>query len=181
MSYGSMDHADWVERNAEAARTGRSRTGRKRRSDNRKGWDAAPEKLSLFQAQVFDILGIAGGGIYNAPIAWETVEWTHWGTGIAVPWRDNRGLSTFDYQPLTSLVLLCHEARIRLEIRVHGPQYFLLVFHPREATGTMASRHPSIEEAVGSLRAAMPATHRIFETRPRRYDDDGRLIKQVAA
>lgn len=181
MSYDTMDHAGWVEQNAAAAKSLASSSGRNRRGDNSRGWNAAPEKLSLFQAQVFDILGIAGGGIYNAPIAWDAVEWSYGFRGLAVPWRDGNDLSTFDYSPLTMMVLLCHEARIRLAVRTHGPRHFLLVFHPREATGGIGVRHPSIDEAVANLRARIPADHRILQPRPREMDETGRLIKQEAA
>lgn len=180
MSYATMDHAEWVEQNIAAAKRMISLTGRKRRKDNRKGWDAAPDKLTLFQAQVFDILGIAGGGIYNAPIAWETIDW-RWGNGMAVPWRDSNSLSTFDYRPLTMMVLLCHEARIRFEIRLHGLRHFLFVFHPRDAVGKMSTRHPSIDEAVADLRQYIPADHRIYQPRPRLFGDDGRFLQQEAA
>ena len=108
MSYNRMDHAKWVEQNNQAAN---------QIYGKRKSYKPAPEKLSAFQAKVMDICGMVGGGIYNAPINWNKVSW---GTGnnhigMFVPWRDGR-MATFDFYPLTMLVLLCHEARIRCEI-----------------------------------------------------------------
>jgi hypothetical protein len=158
MSYATMDHAGWVEQNAGYAK----KQSPKRRADNTKGWAAAPERLNEFQAKVMDILGMVAGGIYNAPIAWDAVQWTGWGHGIAVPWRSGNCFSTFDGSPLTRLVFLCHEARIRGEIRIHSPGYFLLCFWPRVAEGGIGERHPSLDEAVASFRAYLPDDHRVI-------------------
>lgn len=159
MSYATVDHAGWVERNIAASKSMLS--ARKRRADNTRGWSAAPECLSPFQAKVMDILGMVGGGIYNAPIAWDGVQW-RCGRGIAVPWRRHGGLSTFDFSELTRLVFLCHAARIRCCINVHGPSHFLLMFHPRSHHGAMGERHPNLDEAVADFRAYLPADHRIL-------------------
>lgn len=161
MSYADMDHAEWVEENI-AAHHANHPLAAPRRGKNRefRGWAAAPEKLSDFQARVMDILGMVGGGIYNAPISWDGVYWNH-GGGMGVPWRGSAAFSTFDFDRLTRLVLLCHDARIRCEIQHNGPRGFLLVFHPRSHEGRRGERHPSIEEAVAEHRAYLPADHRI--------------------
>lgn len=158
MSYNTMDHAGWVERNIAAAK---DIAGKKRR-DNTKGWAAAPDKLNDFQAKVMDILGIVGGGIYNAPIAWDAIQWKGWAGGVAVPWRSGNSFATFDSAPLTRFVFLCHEARIRGEIRIHSPNHFLLCFWPRVAEGGVGERHPSLDEAVAGFREYLPADHRII-------------------
>jgi hypothetical protein len=91
MSYARMDHAAWVESNNAAANSLYAK---------RRAHKPAPEKLSPFQAKVMDICGMVGGGIYNAPINWEKVEWgisERWPMMI-VPWRDGR-MSTFDFYP----------------------------------------------------------------------------------
>lgn len=150
-----MDHARWAERNNAAC----NRTHAKRR-----GWKPAPETLSPFQAKVIDICGIIGNGIYNAPINWEKINWGvgAWdGCGImTVPWRDGT-MSTYDYMPLTRLVLLCHEARIRCEIRAKASGHFQLMFHERTAHEDMVLNHPSIDEAVAAFRHYLPEDHRI--------------------
>jgi hypothetical protein len=127
MSYAHMDHAAWVESNNAAANSLYAK---------RRAHKPAPEKLSPFQAKVMDICGMVGGGIYNAPINWEKVEWgvsERWPMMI-VPWRDGR-MSTFDFYPLTMLVLLCHEARIRCEIRAKCAGHFELMFSQRMHEG----------------------------------------------
>lgn len=161
MSYNTMDHAGWVERKASAAK---SMMKRRPSPAATKGWGAAPETLSGFQAKVMDILGMVGSGIYNAPIAWNGVQWKGWGGGIAVPWRHD--LSTFDFANLTRLVFLGHEARIRVEIRPHAPGHLLLCFWPRTDTGRSSQRHPNLDEAVAEFRKYLPADHRILYRAP---------------
>lgn len=159
MSYAKMDHAGWVEDN----NRGYNQINAKRRS-----FRPAPEQLSEFQAKVMDICGMVGGGIYNAPINWDKVQW---GSPVAtrpsmfVPWRDGR-MSTFDFYPLTLLVMLCHEARIRCEIRAKACGYFELSFFQRSHEGGMAERHPNIDEAVQAFRAYLPEEHRIIYRAP---------------
>lgn len=158
MSYQHYDHADWVARNIAAAKGSEP----KRRSDNAKGWAAAPDTLNAFQAKVMDILGMVGGGIYNAPISWDAIQWRGWGSGIAVPWR--RDLSTYDYDGLTKLVFLCHEGRIRCEIRPHSPGFLLLAFFPRDDSGGISRRHPNLAEAVAAFQEYLPADHRVRDS-----------------
>lgn len=154
MSYNRMDHAGWVEDKNRAA----NQLYRNKR--NFKPW---PEKLTEFQAKVMDICGMVGGGIYNAPINWDKVQWGvgHNHSGMFVPWRDGR-MATFDFYPLTLLVLLCHEARIRCEVRAKAAGHFELSFFQRSHEGGMAQRHPNIDEAVAAFREYLPEDHRII-------------------
>ena len=158
MSYARMDHAGWVESNNRAAN---------KINSHRKAYKMRPAKLSEFQAKVMDICGMVGGGIYNAPINWDKVDW---GSGVGfsgmfIPWRDGR-MATFDFYPLTLLVLLCHEARIRGEVRAKGNGYLELSFFPRSHDGAMHARHPSIDDAVASFREYLPEDHRIIYRAP---------------
>lgn len=155
MSYQRMDHAGWVESNNRAG----NRYGAKK-----KGHRPAPETLSLFQAKVMDILGMVYGGIYNAPIVWHKTDWLA-GRGMFVTARDDH-MATFDFHRLTTLVFLCHEARIRCEIRAKTRSYFELGFWPRVETGGMGERHPNLAEAIERFRDYLPADHRIHYTPP---------------
>lgn len=157
MSYATMDHAGWVERNMAAMRG----MGPKPKRAVTKGPHACPETLTPFQVRVMDILGMVGGGIYNAPIGWSGVHW-NFGHGVAVPWRGS--LATIDFDKLTRLVLLCCEARIRCEVRPHAFGYLLLCFWQR--TGEGPNRAPNVAEAVGTFRAYLPADHRIIHDGP---------------
>lgn len=151
MSYATADHALWVEQNNAAAN---------KMNEKRKAYRPRPEALSPFQARVMDILGMVGGGIYNAPINWDKVDW-NCGDGLFVPYLDGR-MATFDFYPLTMLVLLCHEARIRCEISAKSSGNLELRFWQRVHDGGMSVRHPNIDEAVAAFRAHLPADHRII-------------------
>jgi hypothetical protein len=148
-----MDHADWMERQHESIRA----LAKTSKVYARKA-AALPHVLSDFQKRVVDIMGIVGGGIYNAPVtSW---DWDYGWGAVSVLWK--RELTTFDFDSLTALVVLCHEARIRLCINSAGPRMMRLTFWQREADGGLSKRHPNIDEAVAALRRRMPANHRIF-------------------
>lgn len=151
MSYATMNHAEWVERNNAACNKAHG---------HRRGYVPKPERLTEFQAKVMDILGMVFGGIYNAPISWGTVEWQY-GKGISLVSPHGNGLATFDFAHLTTLVFLCHEARIRAEIDPAGPRGFRFSLWPRSHTGSMGQRHPNLDEAVAKFREYLPADHRI--------------------
>lgn len=154
-----MDHAKWMQDNIDACKRIFAK-GKKRPKY------PLPDKLSPFQERVCDILGIVGGGIYNAPIpSPDLIDWDHGFNGVSVTWS-NRGLATFDYGPLTTLVFLCHEARIRCEIEAVSPRRFRLTFWQRTHDGGMARRHPNLDEAVAAFRAYMPGDHRIYYKTP---------------
>jgi hypothetical protein len=172
MSYVSMDHADWVQRNIAA---NRRRHGKK--SPNLEtGWHAAPDTLSPFQRKVFDILGIAGNGIYNAPISWQHVRWKGYSGGISIPWRGS--LSTFDFMQLTHLVFLCHEARVRCEIEPANFRFLRLIFHPRLRFGDTWARHPDLHEAVNRFRAYLPTDHPIHYGPATEQDQQAQLREE---
>lgn len=159
MSYINMDHAGWLE-DAIRGHKLRKPTARERKLAAEKscGWYAAPDQLNEFQRRAIDILGIVGGGIYNAPISWETAYWRN--DFIQVNW--GVCLGTFDFTQLTTFVFLCHDARIRGCI---GPKTFNQVeltlsrraIEPR----CFARHHPNLTEAITTWRAAMPLNHAI--------------------
>lgn len=154
MSYNHMDHAVWVEENNKASN---------QLYGKRSSYKPRPESLTPFQAKVMDILGMVGGGIYNAPINWDKLDWGtgHSFSGMFVPWRDGR-MATFDFYALTNLVFLCHEARIRCEVRSKSAGNFELSFFQRSHEGGIGRRHPNIDEAVTAFRQYLPADHRII-------------------
>lgn len=157
MSYLNMDHAAWVERNIVAGKK-LHRTARDvRKAAENKGWLAAPDELNAFQRRAFDILGVVGNGIYNAPISWETVYWSP--RSVAVSWRHS--LATWDFANLTRLVFLCHEARIRADLSPKGFQHVEIMLSERSHEGAMTWRHPDLNEAVSDFRGYFPASHPI--------------------
>lgn len=162
MSYANMDHAGWVQDQIAGIKR---RTMRKRDRDaaaEHKGWHAAPDQLNAFQRRAFDILGIVGGGIYNCPIVWNAVVWAP--AFIIAPWYQS--LATWDFQELTRLVLLCHDARIRGEIQPCGPRHLRICLHERVATGDISRRHPSLANAVAFHRLEISEQHPIYYRQP---------------
>lgn len=164
MSYDQMDHAGWVERNIDANKWLRTSPTDKRRAADGKGWLAAPDTLNPFQRRVFTIIGIVGGGIYNAPIEWDSVDWRHPGM-LFVNWTTE--LSTVDYSNLTTAVLLCHDAAIRMSIKPNM-RWLKLGFQEREPwrEGQHFSQgHMSAEQALARHRGRFPEHHHIHAVR----------------
>jgi hypothetical protein len=157
-SYQHMDHARWVESNNRAMN---------RIYASHKSYTPAPETLTEFQARVTDILGMVFGGIYNAPISWKTAAWNYGGhdSVSVVAWAGG-GFSTYDFNKMTMLVFLCHEARIRAELDPAGPKRLRLSFWQRAADGEMHAQHPNLDEAVAAFRAYLPGDHRIIYRAP---------------
>lgn len=161
MSYATMDHAGWVERNIAASKSTACRAKRRKPGPvSRRGLKNGPDKLSPFQARAMDILGMVFGGIYNAPINWGTVDWDY-GGGVSVTTRYRRSMATWDFQELTRFVFLCHEARVRGEIQVAGFGLRLSMWQRSDA-GTVGSRHPNLAEAVAAFREYLPVSHPII-------------------
>jgi hypothetical protein len=162
MSYVNMDHAGWVESNNQA---------HNRMAKDRRGFKPAPETLNPIQVKAVSILGIALGGIYNAPISWEKTDWSYGWGAVAFIVRDDR-FATFDFAPLTTMVLLCHEARVRMMIEAHTHGYMKVSFSQRAAEGGMATRHPNITEAVDAFREYFPADHHL------NYDPERDIVRR---
>ena len=58
-------------------------------------------------------------------------------------------LSTFDFDLLTTLVLLAHDRCVRVELGNGGPYRTGVILHRRHAReGCMSQRHPTIETAL---------------------------------
>ncbi len=167
-----MDHAGWMESNNQAVN--RRNAGRK----TRKPPAVLPEKLTPFQARVIDIVGMVGGGIYNAPIcSAEHIDWHYGFNGVSLTW--GREMATWDFAQLSMLVFLCHEARIRCSIEAVAPRTMRLSFWQRAHEGDVARRHPSLDEAVKMFREYLPADHRILY-RPALETDGERPIEAHA-
>lgn len=169
MSYATMDHAEWVEENIAAAK---SMLARKPRSDCRTGWNGAPDTLSPFQKTCMQILGIVGGGIYNAPISWDRIAWGG-DLFLEVPWRCE--LATFDGSKLTYLVYLAHECCVRVSISPRTFHHLTIRFHPRCRDGRLSRRHPDMEMMMESMRGYIPADAPVYR------DRNAMLAAKVAA
>ena len=156
MSYQFHDHARWVERNNAAINRMWAGSRAKRTPA------VMPETLTDFQAKSMDILGMVFGGIYNAPFNWQKVDWMPGDYGVRVPFDMPRSMATTDYSQLTTLVFLCHEARIRAEISTERFSNATIMLSPRTHEGGMSRRHPDLAEAIERFREYLPADHRII-------------------
>jgi hypothetical protein len=70
-------------------------------------------------------------------------------------WETNHfgGLATFDFDTLTRLVIAAHDECVRVEISASGPRMVKIYLWPRKGReGGIAERHPTIEQAIESLR-----------------------------
>jgi hypothetical protein len=61
-------------------------------------------------------------------------------------------LSTYDSDRLTSLVFAAHDYCVRVEVANGGPSYTKIEVFPRKRGNGIASRHPTLEEAIVSHR-----------------------------
>jgi hypothetical protein len=119
-----------------------------------KGKFTAPE-LTTFHHRCCAILSRAfRTGIYNLPVKWEKAEFR----GGSYPFTmvtvaSHRGLSTWDFDHLTRLVIAAHEECIRVDLEPVSRGYIRIRMHPRQREGGMATRHPTIEQAVADWRA----------------------------
>ncbi len=107
--------------------------------------------LSPLGAKVADLLDCVWAGIYHLP---HSVEYnTKWADpyyiAVTIPDHD---LATWDFNRLTELVVLCHDAALRLEIEACNPHHVRLVFHQRKRSGSISERHPTMEEATTAIR-----------------------------
>ena len=109
------------------------------------------QPMSPLGEAVADLLGQVAKGIYHLSVGQlSKVDWKD-PDYVAVAITD--GLSTFDRDDLTQLVVLCHDRCLRLEIKAGGPRMLRLCFTQRKREGSLYDRHPTIEAAVESIRA----------------------------
>lgn len=113
---------------------------------------ACKQEPSLFGARVAAVLAATYGGTHHLDmtrmrrVRWSALDY------IEVALGRQEGLATWDFDKLTVLVVLAHDACIRLSISPGG-QYLKLLFHPRRGrAGSMSRRHPGIEEHVSLIR-----------------------------
>ncbi len=69
-----------------------------------------------------------------------------WGYGWSVN-HDRGGLSTYDYDQLTRLVL-AHDKLIRVEVSPSSPRHLKIAIWQREKEGSMSRRHPNLQTAI---------------------------------
>jgi len=116
-------------------------------------------KLNAFQQKVVVMLDRCLGGIHNFP-----GNLFYQGKGDPLPWSRPefvevtiyKALSTYDFNELTYMVIMCHDDTIRMQITPCNMQYLTLMFHERKREGSNFERHPTIEQAILDARAVKP-------------------------
>ena len=122
-------------------------------------------EMSDFGRQVADLLGQWYAGIYHG--SWESFRKADWKSDLWISIVHYGPLSTFDFDNLTRLVVLCHDRMIRCEIVGCGPKYMRLNFSPRKnRDGHTYERHPEIETAVKAIRERYDPAPAGGEARP---------------
>ena len=108
--------------------------------------------VSAFGAKVGDILGQAYCGIYHLDP--HQIRAAEWHSKHRIEIRVGEHLATVHSNALTRMVVLCHDAKIRLEIAPCNMQLLRLIFWCREANGQhIYDRHPSMEQAIEDARS----------------------------
>lgn len=165
MGYDRMNHGEWVQDNLTAIRRRKPSPREAKAAAARRGWYGAPETLNAFHHRAFAILGVVGGGIYNAPIEWDSVEWSP--KSLVLNWRGE--LATRDFRGLTDLVFLAHDAAIRISISPNM-RNLRLILHCRERPpegGSVCKGHPTLDDAVNAHWARFPFDHPVhLENQP---------------
>lgn len=87
------------------------------------------------------VLAFTFGGLYNVP--GKTYD-----KGRRLEVNLYGGISTYDNDNLTKLVIKCHEECVRMEICSSGPRMVKLVFTNRNPTGDSTERHPRIHDVL---------------------------------
>lgn len=126
-------------------------------------------------AKVADLLDAVWHGLYHLPASIiDRVKWDDpFYITAVVP---DHALATVDFDLLTRLVVLCHDAALRLEISSANPRNVRLSFWQRKRTGGISERHPTMEDATHGIREGNPAfeqEHRLREPMPLREQEEG--------
>ena len=66
-------------------------------------------------------------------------------------------LATADGTQLTRIVLLAHEAAVRVSISPCNQQYVYIHLHPRARTPSNMTNHPTLEAAAAAMRERCPS------------------------
>jgi len=107
------------------------------------------KNISPLGEQVADLVGHLFKGIYH--ISDEAMK-ANWDNPQHVKISIACELATWDYNNLTELVVLAHDACLRVSVRPYGPRNLLLLFHQRQREGGFSERHPTLESHAAMLR-----------------------------
>lgn len=108
------------------------------------------ENMSPLGKAVADILGKVYQGIYHLDD--KALKRVDWANDYVLIYKHDRSVSTVDFNHLTQLVVLCHDAAIRMQIGPCNFHYLELMFHQRQRDGGYSERCPTLEDHVATIR-----------------------------
>lgn len=116
-----------------------------------------PRGVSPFGEKVANILGDVFFGIYH--LNRRTLSKVDWMNDHDIEIVIYDGLSTYDSDKLTRLVVLCHDRMVRLEICAARNNYLRLCFgHRKFRYGDTYTSHPTLEDAAERIRSHYAVT-----------------------
>lgn len=104
------------------------------------------EQLKMDKQEAIDFFSEFFFGEHHFP-----GEIKEWGYGWIIPAQNN--LSTYDFNHLTRLVVMAHDKCIRVELVPKGMNRICIAIHKRIREGDYYQRHPTMEDAVISIRS----------------------------
>lgn len=76
-----------------------------------------------------------------------------WGDGIKLNTSNVGSFASFDFDRLTRAIVMAHDRIVRIEIVPSGPGMLGIILHKRhKREGRMHERHPTIEDAINTIR-----------------------------
>jgi len=78
--------------------------------------------------------------------------------GFGIEYVAEVGISfaTYDFDLLTEAVVLAHDRCVRVAVMPHSTRTLKWTLHPRSREGGSNAYHPTMEEALGSIRLRFP-------------------------
>ena len=113
-----------------------------------KWWKKKYGWMSDDQLECFDLVCDVVGGEHH--LCGKITDW-----GVGIKYNTSGGYwATFDFNNLTKLVVLGHDRMIRIDLLTNpGPNRYCFCLHKRhKREGRMSERHPTIEEAIETIR-----------------------------
>ena len=113
-------------------------------------------EMSPLGIAVANLLGEMVRGIYHLDV--NKVDWSEQRRLVVnLDKYGSRRLSTWDWDELTRLVLLCHDRALRVELKPCNFRIIRLIFSQRTCrTGDFCTLHPTAEEALERHRKQYP-------------------------
>lgn len=105
--------------------------------------ERAPE-MTKGQRRCYDLLATWAGGTHHL---YGKVDQCERGLSYTL----SGSLDTYDWNRLTTLVMLAHARCVRVEVAAAARGYLRLYLHPRVREGRIHEKHPTMSEALAAF------------------------------